>query len=317
MLPDNTMKTMRDSVIDQIYAEMQHNDNIFFLSADFGAPALDQIRKEYADRFVNVGIAEQNLINVATGLALEGYCVYAYAIAGFITMRAFEQVRTNLALMSQERDLNVTLIGVGAGVSYDMSGPSHHCLEDISIMRTLPNMVVCSPSDWGMARAFIPYSIKCKGPKYLRLDSKPVPCLYSEGREFDWEAGFYQVETGKDVCIITTGVTTRHAVEILRDEGDPLSNVGLIDVFMLNSCDNHELVNCLKQYKKVVTLEEGFKGKGGLDSLIANLIVQNNLSVEMTGLGFEPQYAFSSETRSSLYGKNGMSKQHILAAIKR
>ncbi len=162
---------MRDSVIDQIYAEMRHNDKIFFLAADFGAPALDRIRQDYADRFVNVGIAEQNLINVATGLALEGYTVYAYAIAGFITMRAFEQVRTNLALMSQERELNVTLIGVGAGVSYDMSGPSHHCLEDISIMRTLPNMVVCSPSDWTMARAFIPYSINCKSPKYLRLDS--------------------------------------------------------------------------------------------------------------------------------------------------
>ena len=130
------VKTMRDALIEQIYEKMYDNDRIFFVSADMGAPALDKLREDFKDRFVNVGIAEQNLVNVSTGLALEGFTVYAYAIAGFLTMRAYEQIRINLALSAQRKEINVNLIGVGAGVSYDVSGPTHHCFEDLTIMRS-------------------------------------------------------------------------------------------------------------------------------------------------------------------------------------
>src|SRR5208337_5213045 len=108
--------------------------------ADFGSPKLDKLREDFSDRFINVGIAEQNLVNVSTGLALEGYTVYAYAIAPFLVMRAFEQIRNNMSLLYHTRELNVNLIGVGAGLSYDVSGPTHHSVEDIAIIRTLPNM---------------------------------------------------------------------------------------------------------------------------------------------------------------------------------
>src|SRR3990167_7331166 len=94
-------KTMRDVFIEQIYNRMSVNDSLFFISADFGSPKLDKLRENFKDRFINVGIAEQNLINVSTGLALEGFTVYAYAIATFLTMRAYEQIRVNLALLGQ------------------------------------------------------------------------------------------------------------------------------------------------------------------------------------------------------------------------
>ena len=156
-----------------------HDDNsIFFISADFGSPKLDILREKFKDRFINVGIAEQNLINISTGLALEGFTVYAYAIAPFLTMRAYEQIRVNLALHAQLKEININLIGVGAGLSYDVSGPTHHCLEDITIMRTLPNLIVFSPSDWILAQKFVDYSIKVKKPKYLRFDGKPLPQIY-------------------------------------------------------------------------------------------------------------------------------------------
>ena len=106
---------------------MKTDEIIFFVSADFGSPVLDDIRADFPDRFLNVGIAEQNLINVSAGLALEGFTVFAYAIAPFITMRCFEQLRVNLALLSEVRDMNVNLIGVGAGYSYVVSGPTHQC----------------------------------------------------------------------------------------------------------------------------------------------------------------------------------------------
>ena len=108
---------MRDALLERIWKSMGSDQKIFFLSADFGSPVLDKIRADFPDRFINVGVAEQNLINVAAGLALEGYKVFAYAIAPFITMRCCEQIRVNLALLSSVRKMNVNLIGVGAGYS--------------------------------------------------------------------------------------------------------------------------------------------------------------------------------------------------------
>ena len=124
---------MRDAFLRRIYEAMNFDKKIFFISADFGSPVLDDIRKDFPKRFINVGVAEQNLINISAGLSLEGYKVFAYAIAPFITMRCFEQLRVNLALLSEVRDINVTLIGVGAGYSYVVSGPTHQCLSLIHI----------------------------------------------------------------------------------------------------------------------------------------------------------------------------------------
>ena len=137
-------KAMRDVFLAALHKKMSDDDKIFFVSADFGSPVLDKIRADFPERFLNVGIAEQNLINVSVGLALEGFKVYAYAIAPFTTMRCYEQIRVNISILSQLRPMNINLIGVGAGVSYSLSGPTHHCLEDLSIMRTLPNFEVFS-----------------------------------------------------------------------------------------------------------------------------------------------------------------------------
>ncbi len=168
------IKAMRDVFLQSLYEQMKQNDKIFFLAADFGSPILDKIRADYPNRFINVGIAEQNLINVATGLALEGFIVYAYAIAPFITMRCYEQIRVNVAILSQVRPMNINFIGVGAGVSYAMSGPTHHCLEDLSIMNTLPNMEVFSPADYVTAQAHVKRTLNLKQPKYIRFDAKPM-----------------------------------------------------------------------------------------------------------------------------------------------
>src|SRR5580658_7974940 len=138
---------MRDALLRRIHGAMETDRSIFFVSADFGSPVLDRIRGDHPQRFVNVGIAEQNLINISAGLSLEGYKVFAYAIAPFITMRCFEQIRVSLALLSEVRPMNVNLIGVGAGYSYVVSGPTHQCYEDLSVMRALPNMQVYSPAD--------------------------------------------------------------------------------------------------------------------------------------------------------------------------
>ena len=308
--------TMRDAMIEEISNQMEENENIFFLTADMGAPALDKLRQRHADRFINVGIAEQNLINVSTGLALEGFAVYAFAIAAFLSMRAYEQIRNNLALLGDHKELNVNLLGIGAGVSYDMSGPSHHCLEDISIIRTLPNISFFSPSDWVMAYSFIEHSIRFKSPKYIRLDSKALPNIYEEKNQFDWEAGFVELKKGKDVCIISTGITTHKSLQIINELSKENINTGLIDLFMLKMFDKERLLMILSNYKMVVTIEEGFIDKGGLDSIIANLKVYHQANFTMKNFGFSDSYIFQSGNREFLSELHGFGVNDIIKTIK-
>ena len=314
-MSDNTVKTMRDALIEQIYEEMKVNERIFFISADFGAPALDKIRQKFEDRFVNVGIAEQNLINVATGLALEGFTVYAYAIAGFITMRAYEQIRTNLALFSQQKTINVNLIGVGTGVSYDMSGASHHCFEDISIIRTLPNIILCSPADWVTAKKFVSFSINTKSPKYIRLDGKPLPRIYDEEKDFDWEKGFCELVKGDDVCIVSTGYMTHKALGIVKEFEEQKKEVGVVDVFQLKPIDEELFFNILSKYRCVITVEEAFINKGGLDSLVSGILSHRKADIELKSFGFGDKYIFKPGSRDYLSELSNFGKKDIINAI--
>lgn len=309
------VKTMRDALIDNVYKKMQDNSRIFFLSADMGAPALDKLRQDFKDRFVNVGIAEQNLINISTGLALEGYTVYAYAIAGFLTMRAFEQIRTNLALLAQQKVINVNLVGVGTGVSYDISGPSHHCIEDISIIRTLPNIILCSPGDWVTAEKFVDFSINVKRPKYIRLDGKPLPQIYEENANFEWEKGFCELVKGDNVCIVSTGYMTHKALKVVKQLKSCNGNIGVIDVFMLKPINEDVLFTKLKHYKTVVTIEENFKNRGGLDSLVSNMLKEKNTDIKLKNLGFEEKYIFQSGSRDFLHELSHFSEKNIIEAI--
>ncbi len=302
------MKTMRDALIECIYRRMHDNRQIFFLSADMGAPVLDKLRVDFKDRFLNVGIAEQNLINVATGLALEGFNVYAYAIAPFL-LRAYEQIRVNLALSSQIRELNVNIMGVGAGVSYDVSGPTHHCFEDISVMRTLPNMVVCSPSDSYLAQLFVDYSIHTKKPKYIRLDGKPLPYIYNESMAPSFEKGFYELAKGEKTCIVSSGYMTHMAIEICNELKD--KSIGVVDIFTIKPIDEVSLLEILKTYKTVITLEEAFVGKGGLDSLILGLLNDAQADVHVKCFGFKDEYVFKFGSRDFLYRQSGFDKKSV------
>lgn len=311
-MSNNQLKTMRDVFIETIYERMHKDDSIFFLSADMGAPTLDKLRRDFKDRFINVGIAEQNLINIATGLALENYIVYAYAIAPFITMRAYEQIRQNLSISSQIKPLNVNLIGLGAGLSYGLSGPSHHCLEDISIMRLLPNFTIFSPSDWKLAEGFVDYSINMKMPKYLRFDGKSLPSIYGEIDDLILEKGFYELLKGKKVCLVSTGFMTHRALKVAKE----FQNIGVIDVFLLKPVDENSLFEVLKKYEYIITIEEAFINNGGLDSLISKIFRDHQLNVKLKNLGFNDKYVFEVGERDYLHKLNGLNEESIIKTIK-
>ncbi|MBU1086246.1 MAG: transketolase [Candidatus Omnitrophica bacterium] len=307
---------MRDALIEQIYLGMKSDKKLFFVSADFGSPVLDKIRKEFSSNFINVGIAEQNLVNVVTGLALEGFVVYAYAIAPFLSMRAYEQIRTNLALLSQLKPVNVNLISVGAGISYDVSGPTHHCLEDIALMRLLPNIMVFSPSDWVLSEKFFKVTCDIAQPKYIRLDAKPLPAIYSLDEDIDFTKGFAKLKEGSDVCLISTGYMTHKALNIAEMSKKENINCSVIDIFMIKPLDLVALQKVLCKFKKIFVLEESFTGKGGLDSLVYNLIREANIVADVRAFGFKDEYVFELGSRTYLHEYCGLSDEVIMKAIK-
>lgn len=313
----NEKKVMRDVLIENICNRMHSNKKIFFLSADFGSPKLDRLRLEFKDRFINVGIAEQNLINVATGLALEGYIVYAYTISSFLSMRAFEQIRVNLALHAQLKNININLIGVGAGLSYEVSGPTHHCLEDIVLMRALPNIALFSPSDYVLVDKFLDYSLKNKFPKYLRLEGKSVGKIYENTSVLNIEDSFCEIISGKNLCVISTGFMTQKALKIIKElEGEGIK-AGLIDIFLLKPFKAKEFAKVLSKYKSAITLEEGFSTGGGIDGLVLGIVNKNRLKIDVETMGFKDAYVFELGTREYLHSLNNLDEKSIKNCIRR
>ena len=308
-------KAMRDSFLENVWVGMAHDPSIFFVTADFGSPVLDKIRKDFPNRFLNVGIAEQNLINVSCGLALEGYTVFSYAIAPFITMRCFEQIRVSLALLSEVRPMNVNLIGVGAGYSYVMSGPTHQCYEDLTLMRGLPNIHVYSPSDHIQAANLFARCLSDKKPKYLRFDAQVLPAL-EPFIDVD-KNGYFKRRHGQDLCLIATGYMVHTALAIAEQLALMSITVSVIDLCDLSGFNVDNFVNELRHYSCLVSMEEGFRGRGGMDSMLFEFIARHHINSPMLNLGVDPFYSFELGTRQQLHEKVGIGHHAALAAILR
>ncbi len=305
---------MRDALLEQIWRAMSDNNKVFFVSADFGSPVLDKIRADFNERFVNVGIAEQNLINVSAGLALEGYTVFAYAIAPFITMRCYEQIRVSLALLSEVRPMNVNLIGVGAGYSYVVSGPTHQCYEDITLMRALPNFQLLSPSDHVTAAALLSTCLNQQGPKYLRLDAQVLPVIYSDATP-ELAKGFHIHRQAGQLVLVATGYMLHTVITVVGLLAEYGLDVGVIDLFDLARFSTEDLCSVLENYAGIVTLEEGFKGRGGLDAMMFDLLSHRGIAAKMLNIGVEPKYRFELGSRTELHEQVGIGPEAVVKQI--
>jgi len=308
-------KAMRDALLERIWQAMGEDERIFFVCADFGAPTLDKIRADFPKRFVNVGIAEQNLINVAAGLALEGFTVFAYAIAPFITMRCYEQCRTNLALLSTVRPMNVNLIGVGAGYSYVVSGPTHQCYEDITLMRALPSFQVLSPADHVTAGQMFDTCVNVSGPKYLRFDAQNLPVLYDPAPP-GLGQGFNVLRAGGEACVVATGYMVHTALAVAAELEKSGRNLTVVDLFNLTDFDPGALTELIGSYRALISMEEGFGGRGGVDSMLRDLLSRNGIERPLLGIGVEPGYRFELGDRITLHEQVGIGPKAAEARVR-
>jgi transketolase len=241
-----------------------HTD-LLVMSADLGnSSGLDRLKRQYPDRFINVGIAEQNLIGVAAGLAKEGFNVFASSFAPFISMRAGEQIRMNLGYMG----LNVKAVGLGSGVSMGFLGNSHYGLEDVSIMRAIPGMTIISPADCSEVVKAVEALANFQGPAYLRLTGVPnMPIVYKN--DYSFEIGkSVKLRHGEDIAIFSTGSMVYEsliAAEILSQHGIEAS---VINFHTLKPLDSEPIIDALEKVRLIVTVEE-HSVIGGLGSAIA------------------------------------------------
>ncbi|WP_267423494.1 transketolase C-terminal domain-containing protein [Methylobacterium sp. GC_Met_2] len=303
---------MRDAFLTRLLGRMDSDPSLFLVTADFGSPVIDAIRSRHGSRFINVGIAEQGLINVSAGLALEGFNVFAYAIAPFITMRCFEQTRVNLCLLSQVRPMSVSLVGVGAGYSYVVSGPTHQCYEDISIMRTLPNVRVLSPSDHVSAGDLFELCHE-PGIRYLRLDAQVLPVL-AEGHLDGTGLRRLHGEAGR-VALVSTGFMSHTAIAVARGLEERGISCTVDDLWDLSRFDQDHLAAHLRDRDVIVSLEEGFTGRGGLDAVMQGLLRERAIASPYLPMGVPPAYGFELGSRAELHREAGLDDESCIRAI--
>ena len=304
--------SQRDSFWNKIYDIAKNDRRIVIVSADMGAPALDRIRRDLPGQFVNVGIAEQNGVLVASGLAREGKHPFFYAIAPFAVFRPIELVRVNNAIMK----IPITIVGVGAGFSYEDSGPTHHLLEDIAVMRAFPNITTHSTSDAAMAAAVAEQSCTWPVANYVRLDRQVLPEIHGASK-LDFKAGFLSLRPGKQAQIVATGYMVHKALKVadlLKADG---LDLGVIDLFQL-PCDGDALVQQIRTAPQLFTLEEHFL-PGGMGSAILEMISDRGaaLPVRRFGMGDPGTYSYVYGGRETIHASYGLSAETIAADIRK
>lgn len=247
----------------------KQNPNVVVLDADLaGATKTELFAKQFPDRFLDIGIAEQDLIATSAGLATCGKIPFASTFAVFATGRAYDQIRNSICYP----ELNVKIVATHAGITVGEDGATHQMLEDLSLMRTLPNMTVMCTSDDTETKWAIQEIANMQGPVYLRLARMATPILYEKGEEFTIGKA-KQIGTGKDGTVFATGVMVAEAVKaqkLLKEEG---IDIRVVDVHTIKPIDKETIITCAKETKKLISIED-HNVIGGLGSAIAEVLTE-------------------------------------------
>ena len=279
-------------------------DNLMVLSADLGnSSGLDRFKATYPDKFLNIGIAEQNMIGVAAGLAKEGSVVFASSFAPFITMRAAEQVRMNMGYM----DLNIKTVAIGSGVSMSFLGNSHFGLEDAAIMRSIPNMTVVSPADCAEIVKTVFAAAEYPHPMYIRLTGAVgFPVVYED--DYDFQIGkAVEIKNGTDVSIVATGSMVYESLEAAKILEEAGISVSVLNMHTIKPLDTDALDVLIKKGKTIFTIEE-HSITGGLGSAVAEYVSSISNSPVVNRIGLPDEFVITAEYRYILekYGLVGI-----------
>lgn len=300
---------MRNAFINTLIELAKIDKNIYLLTGDLGFSVLEGFIQKFPERFINCGVAEQNMMGVAAGLALAGKKVYVYSIIPFVTMRCFEQIRNDVCY----QNLDVKIIGIGSGLAYGSLGATHHAIEDIAILRALPNMTILSPADPVETKELILKSYQTKNPTYLRLNKSGEKILYNFNPEI--EIGKPSIlKEGENGAIIATGIFVGSAMEIIERLKEKGYNFKLISLHTLKPIDKEALLKELKDKQIVFTLEE-HNLIGGLGSAVSELLLESGWQGKFKRIAVPDQFCKELGERDYLKECLGLSSDKITEEI--
>lgn len=285
---------MRTAFINKLTEMARKDKDIYLITGDLGFSVFEKFQEEFPDKFINVGIAESAMIGIAAGLAINGKKVYVYSIIPFVTMRCFEQIRVDLCY----QNLNVNLVGVGGGLSYGQQGATHHSIEDIAIMRSLPNMKVICPGDPFEAENTIEQVLNLKGPTFTRLNKNGEPRLYNE-KSINFKIGnVIKIFEGDEISIIATGNMLQQSIDIAKKLKNDGYSVNLISMHTIKPIDKKAIRECIDKTNYIFTIEE-HSVIGGLGSAVSEVITENmSKLVIFKSFGIPDVYACCSGSRN-------------------
>lgn len=270
----------------------KENDNVVVLDADlYNSTKTEDFKKSFPNRFFNVGIAEADMIGTAAGLATCGKIPFASSFAAFATGRVYDQIRASIAYPN----LNVKICATHAGITVGEDGATHQMIEDINLMRGLPNMLVLSTSDDVQTKWAVKEIAKYEGPVYLRLTRYKTPTVYTKDSEFKIGKGV-QIGDGTDATVIATGVTVSEAVQAMRELKEKNINIRVVDIHTIKPIDRELIIKSAKETKKIITVED-HNIIGGLGSAVCEVLAEE-YPVKVTRMGIKDTFGRSGKAES-------------------
>jgi transketolase len=300
---------MRGAFVDRLLSVAADNPRIWLLTGDLGYSVLEPFAERFPDRFVNVGVAEQNMVGVAAGLALASKVVFTYSIANFPTLRCLEQLRNDVAY----HNLPVITVAVGGGLTYGSLGYTHHAVEDLAVMRSLPNMAVVAPGDPHETRAAVRSLVDRGGPGYLRLGKANEACVHPVEPTLHPDR-YLVLREGTDVTLVATGGVLPMVVEaadILRRQGVSAEAVSLPFV---NPLAPATVASLALRTGRLVSVEE--HGKGGLGGALAEILCAEDIPARLRPLTLAGDPTGTAGSQEFLRTRQGLTVERIVEAAR-
>lgn len=301
---------MRNTYLRELYKLAEKDKRVLSLIADNGMIVYDEFREAFPEQYFNFGISEGHMVTAAAGMASCGMIPFAYTIGSFLAYRSCEFLRLDVCL----QNLNVKIVGIGAGVTYGYLGPTHHTTEDIAILRAMPNLTVLSPATPKEARALVNYAYEHEGPVYIRLGNNLPEELYEEGMEVIPGKPTSLLQ-GEDMVIFATGEIVnqaKEAIDILKDDG---YTAELISVHTIKPFDTDFVLEACQRHKRIVTVEE-HSVLGGLGGAVAEVMAEHGVGRRLHRIGFLDQFAKGYGNRLEVLAANNLDSQGIYKQLK-
>ena len=304
---------MRKTCLEMVYELAKTDERIFFIGSDLGFGTLNHFKEEMPDRFFMEGVGEANLVGMAAGLAMEGKILYVNTIATFLTRRCFEQIVLDLCL----HNVKVRLIGNGGGLVYAPLGPTHLAIEDIAILRAVPNMTVVAPADADEMRRLMPQTVDYPGPIYIRLGKGYDPIVTNDDAPFQIGKAILS-KAGDEVLIVTTGICLERALEGAAQLKEKGIEAAVLHVHTIKPLDTASILEHASPASVIVSVEE-HTVIGGLGSAVAETLAESSFqSVKrFRRIGIPDEFPSEYGSQDSLMERSQITSDVIVSVVER